>query len=187
MIAATNRDLERALAEGRFREDLYYRLNVFPIRVPPLPERKEDIPLLARYFAARHGGKANKKIEAVAPEAMDALLDYPWPGNVRELENVIERAVVLARGRRLEAGEWLPRPTTVGTPSSELASRPGPLPTVDEVQRDHILQVLNLTGWRIRGPEGAARRLGLKPTTLEARMKKLAIRRPSAGTSPGTP
>ncbi len=186
VIAATNRDLERALAEGRFREDLYYRLNVFPIRVPPLRERKEDIPLLARYFAAKHGGKVSKKIEAIAPEAMDALLDYPWPGNVRELENVIERAVVVARGPRLDPGEWVPRPSAVTTASLDRGSRPGSMASLNDLQRDHILEVLNLTGWRIRGPEGAARRLGLKPTTLEARMKKLAIRRPSAGTSPTT-
>jgi formate hydrogenlyase transcriptional activator len=184
VIAASNRDLEGGVAAGRFREDLYYRLNVFPIHVPPLRERKEDIPLLARYFVARHAAGAGRRIDEIAPEAMSALVEYPWPGNVRELENVMERAVVLARGPRLEPGEWMPTARRSAAPAADPDPPSGRTPSLNELQRDHILDVLNVTGWRVRGPEGAARRLGLKPTTLEARMKKLGIRRPSPHASP---
>ncbi len=169
VIAATNRGLEKAIEEGGFRPDLYYRLNVFPIRVPPLRERAEDIPLLVRYFVMKYGGKLGKRIETVPQRVMDALQAYPWPGNVRELENVIERAVIIGQGSELELGEWLPKPG--------VSPRSARLPTLQELEREHIIQVLELAGWRVSGEKGAAKLLGLKPTTLEARMKKLGIKR----------
>ncbi len=169
VIAATNRDIERAAQEGRFRQDLFYRLNVFPIPLPPLRERREDIPLLVRHFVLKHSVRLGKKIEVIPQKTMDALRAYLWPGNVRELENVIERAVLLSRSARLDAGEWLPQPGP--------ASGGAPLRTLDEVERDHILDVLERTGWRVGGERGAARILGLKRTTLESRMKRLGIRR----------
>ncbi len=170
VIAATNRDLEQSLEQGRFRSDLFYRLNVFPIRLPPLRERREDIPLLARHFVLKHAARLGKRIDAVCDDVIEALARLPWRGNARELENAIERGVILARGRRLEPGEWLPRP-------GESAAERGGAATLDEVQRQHILATLERTGWVVSGPRGAARILGMKPTTLEARMKKLGIRR----------
>lgn len=167
LIAATNRHLERLVEQGKFREDLYYRLNVFPIRLPPLRERGEDIRLLASYFIMKHGTKLGKMLETIPQASMEALLSYPWPGNIRELENVIERAVITSSGTQLALGEWLRQPAP--------ASRTGRIPTLDELERQHIMEVLQLRGWRVSGPSGAARLLGLKPTTLEARMKKLGI------------
>jgi len=170
VIAATNRDLERAVREGRFRSDLYYRLSVFPIRLPPLRERKGDIPLLVRYLAQKHATRLGKGIPRLPPATMDALQAYSWPGNVRELENVIERAMILSRGRELDLSWW---PTTAsGASGGEIGIR-----TLDEAQREHILAALERTGWQVSGEGGAARALGMKPTTLEARMKKLGIRR----------
>ncbi|MBI2468607.1 MAG: sigma 54-interacting transcriptional regulator, partial [Candidatus Rokubacteria bacterium] len=174
VIAATNRDLEKAMQEGGFRPDLYYRLSVFPIRIPPLRERRGDVPLLIRYFVDKHGRKLGKRIETIPQASMDTLTAYPWPGNVRELENVIERAVILSPGPRLDLGDWRP------TPGVALDAR-SPL-TLEALERDHILAVLELTGWQVSGEKGAAKLLGLRPTTLEARMKKLGIRR-----RPGTP
>lgn len=168
IIAATNRDLGDAIEGGRFRADLFYRLNVFPIHVPPLRERTEDIPLLVKYFATKYGARTAKRIETIPRATLAALVEYPWPGNVRELENVVERAVILSQGTELELGDWFSRRKRNG---------PGPLATLDDVQRGHILKVLEQTGWRVSGAGGAARILGLKPTTLEARMKKLGIRR----------
>jgi transcriptional regulator with GAF, ATPase, and Fis domain len=159
------------MEEGRFRLDLFYRLNVFPIRLPPLRERKEDIPLLAKYFAMKHSAKLGKTIETIPQKIMDALRAYPWPGNVRELENVIERAVITSPGPRLELGDWPPKPAL--SPRSERVL------TLEEVEREHIIEALELTGWRVSGEKGAAKLLGLKPTTLEARMKKLGIKRKS--------
>lgn len=172
VIAATNRDLEKALEEERFRPDLYYRLNVFPIELPPLRKRRDDTPLLVRHFVKKHGAKLGKKIETVPRKVMDALLAYPWPGNVRELENVIERGLILSPGPALELGEWLPKPTE--------APGKARLPTLDMLQREHILKVLEFVGWKVSGEQGAAKLLGLKPTTLAARMKKLGITRPNA-------
>ncbi|GIX47535.1 MAG: hypothetical protein KatS3mg131_1746 [Candidatus Tectimicrobiota bacterium] len=168
VIAATNRDLAAAVQEGRFREDLFYRLQVFPIQLPPLRERREDIPLLVRHFVQKFSRQLGKRIDTIAPRALEALQAYPWPGNVRELEHLIERAVILSPGPRLELGDWLPR-------SRLPAAR---FPTLAECERDHILAALEQTGWRVSGERGAAKLLGLKPTTLEARMKKLGIRRP---------
>ncbi len=170
ILASTNRDLERAVAEGRFREDLYYRLNVVPIHIPPLRERPEDIPLLARYFVMRFAARAGKRIGAISPEIERALGTYSWPGNVRELQNVIERAVILSQGVELELIAWPPRqPDSAGHRSAQ---------TLEEVERRHIQQVLERTGWRVSGEHGAARILGLKPTTLESRMKRMGLRRP---------
>jgi formate hydrogenlyase transcriptional activator len=169
IIAATSRDLEAAMREGRFRPDLYYRLHVFPIRMPPLRERTEDIPILVNYFAMQYAKKLGKPIEAVPQAALERLTSYPWPGNVRELENVVERGVILTRGRLLELGEWLRKP--------EALAGAAPPSTLDEIQRRHILDVLDLAGWQVSGAGGAAKLLGLKPTTLEARMKKLGITR----------
>jgi formate hydrogenlyase transcriptional activator len=169
LVAATNRDLTAMVAAGQFRSDLFYRVNIFPIRVPPLRERVEDIPLLARYFAQKHAPRANKHIESIPPEAIEAMKRYPWPGNVRELENLIERAVILSTGTTLHVplGE-LQSPATLAEPSTSLA----------DIEREHILRILEETHWRIAGPTGAAARLGMKRTTLQSRMQKLGIRRP---------
>src|SRR6266581_7854913 len=168
VVAATNRELEKLTQSGGFRHDLYYRLNVFPIRLPALRERKEDIPLLVRHFVRTYATKMGKKIETIPQSFMQALQDYPWPGNVRELANVIERAVILTAGPILELGEWRAKgPTPVG----------GQIPTLEELEQQHIISVLDRTGWRVSGEKGAAHLLGLKPTTLEARMKKLGITR----------
>ncbi len=169
IIAATNRDLEAAVREGRFRSDLYYRLNVFPIHVPALRERSEDVPVLVRHFVMKYAARLGKRIEQIPQRGLEQLTTYEWPGNVRELENVLERAVILSPGPELELDEWLPR-------------RPGDSAAADraslaEIERDHITRILRQTGWRVRGERGAAKILGLKPTTLEARMKKLGIER----------
>jgi formate hydrogenlyase transcriptional activator len=170
VVAATNEDLEAAIEAGKFRADLYYRLNVFPIGLPPLRERKDDIPILVRHLVMKHRTRLGKPIDSIPRAVMEALVDYAWPGNVRELENVIERAVILSRGSQLELGDWLPRPR-VTRQGAAIAS-------LEEVERGYILDVLETTHWRVDGPKGAARLLALKPTTLEARMKKLGIRRP---------
>ncbi len=169
VIAATNRDLEKAVRENQFRSDLFYRLNVFPIRLPPLQERKEDIPLLVRHLVLKYNTSFGKKIEVIPPKIMEALQAYSWPGNVRELENIIERAVIISQGSRLELGEWLPKPS--------IAPRASRIPTLEELEREHIISVLETAGWRVSGERGAAKLLGMKPTTLEARMKKLGIER----------
>jgi PAS domain S-box-containing protein len=169
VIAATNRDLAKAIEEGKFRADLYYRLNVFPIHVPPLRERKDDIPLLAEYFLGKYSKKLGKSIRTIHESTMRSLLSYGWPGNIRELENVIERGVVISQGTTLQLGKWFPQAGPVGGA--------GAIPTLDDVQREHIREVLELTGWRVAGEHGAAITLGIKPTTLEARMKKLGIER----------
>ncbi len=169
VIAATNRDREKALQEDRFRAYLYYRLNVFPIGIPSLRERKEDIPVLVQYFVMKYGTKLGKRIETIPQKTMDALRAYPWPGNIRELENVIERALVLSQGPQLELGEWLPKPGVSPTRAR--------IPTLEELEREQIVKTLEMTGWRVSGEKGAAKLLGMKPTTLEARMKKLGIKR----------
>jgi transcriptional regulator with GAF, ATPase, and Fis domain len=171
LIAATNRDLERAVSEGRFRADLYYRLNVFPIVIPPLRERKQDIPRLARHFAMLYASKMGKNVGTVSADVLERLTAYDWPGNVRELQNIIERTVILSPRGRFELG------AVVGAPAGE-SSKPQ-VKSLDDVERQHIAAVLEETGWRVSGERGAAKILGLKRTTLEARMKKLGIvRRP---------
>ncbi len=167
IIAATNRDLERCVSEGKFRSDLFYRLNVFPIELPPLRERKEDIPVLVKHFVHKYAARFNKKIEVIPERIMVALLAYAWPGNIRELQHVIERAVILSQASQLELGDWFRTST----------SQPSRVATLEDVERAHILDVLEITGWRVSGRRGAAQLLGLKSTTLESRMKKLGIRR----------
>jgi formate hydrogenlyase transcriptional activator len=169
VITATNRDLETAVREGRFRPDLYYRLNVFPIQLPPLRERKEDIPLLVRYLAQRYGARLGKRIPAVSQATMDVLQAYPWPGNVRELENVIERAMILSEGPELDLSG---SSRTIGGGGVGTGVR-----TLEDIQREYIRLALERTGWRVSGDGGAAELLGMKATTLEARMKKLGIKR----------
>ena len=170
LIAATNRDLEREVAEGRFRADLYYRLNVFPILVPPLRDRKEDVPLLAHHFLRLHAGKLGKQIDPIADRDLDRLVRYDWPGNVRELENVIERGVILSSGRRFAMPE-LDRSAQTGRGLDQPA-------TLAENERRHIVLTLEKTKWKVAGPDGAAEILGLPPSTLSFRMKKLGIARP---------
>ncbi len=172
IIAATNRDLGRAAAEGAFRSDLYYRLNVFPIVLPPLRERREDIPILVQHFVQTFAVRSGKAITSVAPAVMSALQAYAWPGNVRELENLVERATVLSSGPRIEPGDWLPR-LDADAASNALA-------TLAAVEAGYIRQVLQATGWRVSGDGGAASILGLKRTTLEARMRRLGIVRGKA-------
>jgi formate hydrogenlyase transcriptional activator len=171
LIAATNRNLEKAVEQERFRADLYYRLNVFPIAIPPLRERLEDVPRLARHFVTMYASKMGKSIGTVGEPVLRKLMEYGWPGNVRELQNVIERAVILSPKGRLELGDSLSAPVSGARSKS---SR-----TLEDVEREHILSVLKSTGWRVSGERGASKILGIKRTTLEARMRKLGIERPA--------
>src|SRR5215469_12998318 len=182
VVAATHQDLSKLVAERAFRNDLYYRLNVFPIQIPALRERHEDVPLLVRYFVQKFSRSLNKEVAYIPADAMDALVRYPWPGNVRELENLIERAVLLSPGKELR----IPRselksdaPVAIEENSfSPATSLAAPISTMEEAERQHILRALKQTEWRIAGPKGAATLLGMKRTTLQARMRKLGIRRP---------
>lgn len=171
VLAATNRNLQEDVKEGRFREDLFYRLNVFPINCPPLRDRKEDIPLLAHHFTAKFARKLGKKISEIDSSTLKVLSDYHWPGNVRELENRIERAVILSRDSALRLTDMPEAPITERSHDK--------LPTLDEIQRRHILDALRRTDWRVSGPKGAANLLGIHPQTLFARMRKLDIKRPT--------
>lgn len=170
-VAATNRDLGQMVVDKEFRSDLYYRLAVFPITVPPLRERPEDIPLLVRYFAQRYARRMRRRIETIPAETLTALCHYPWPGNIRELENLLERSVILSQGDDLRV------------PLSELKAQvpaaPNGLATLAAAEREHILRALREASWVIGGPSGAAARLGMKRTTLQSRMKKLGIARHS--------
>jgi PAS domain S-box-containing protein len=196
VIAATNRNPLQMVREKTFREDLYFRLNVFPIHLPPLRERRDDIPLLVQFLVRKFAKQIGKRLEGVAAQTMQRLEEYSWPGNIRELENVLERAVILAAGPILDiAPDLLPTSAAGSTraegrggkeetePSSPLpspASRPGsaqPMPTLEAVERDYILTVLQQTNWVIAGPHGAAKILGLHSSTLSHRMKKLGITR----------
>jgi formate hydrogenlyase transcriptional activator len=175
LVAATNADLAQKVAANQFRSDLYYRLNVFPIVIPALRERREDVPLLVRYFAQKYARRMKKRIDTIPAKAMTALTEYPWPGNVRELENFIERAVILTRGAELQL------PLTELKQRSKVVSVPrldGPV-TLEHAEREHIVHALGETNWIIGGPEGAAARLGMKRTTLQSRMRKLGITRPT--------
>jgi formate hydrogenlyase transcriptional activator len=209
IIAATNRDLFKEVQEKAFREDLYYRLNVFPVRLPPLRERQDDIPLLVHFLIKKYGQRIGKQLDGVSKRTMQQLQEYPWPGNIRELENVLERAIILAAGPMLDiAPDLLPTPAPVSssearpapTPSggdspasegsmkrSDLESKPSrgttqliagqPLAPLDAVERNYIATVLQHTRWVITGPRGAAKILGLNPSTLRSRIKKLGITR----------
>ena len=169
VIAATNRNLGELVDERKFRSDLFYRLNVFPIRIPPLRERRQDIGALARHFTRKFATQMNKQVETISDEAMEALLSYDWPGNIRELENVIERAVILSQGLSLalplkalhgrsELNDWTRLPTTL-----------------EDAQREHILRALEQSHGLVGGPDGAAARLGMKRSTLQSKMARLGI------------
>jgi DNA-binding NtrC family response regulator len=169
IVATTNRNLEEEVRKGTFRQDLYYRLNVFPITVPPLRQRKEDIPLLVEAFVSHYARQHRKGFTSIQAETMKALQEYDWPGNIRELKNVIERAVILCPGPVLKLAEKLDKPD---------GSAGSPLRTLEETEKDQIYKTLIHTQWRINGANGAAAILGLHPSTLRARMQKLGIRRP---------
>ncbi len=168
LIAATNRDLQQMVTDRQFRSDLYYRLRVFPILLPPLRERREDIPLLVRYFVSKHSRRMDRRIETIPPGVMNALVRWDWPGNIRELENFVERAVILSKGPELRA------------PLAELETSAAPPErdtTLESTEREHIIRVLREAKGIIAGPQGAAARLGLKRTTLNSKLKKLGIER----------
>ena len=186
VVAATNADLSKQVAERAFRSDLYYRLNVFPIQIPALRDRAEDIPLLVRYFVQKLSRRLNKAVEYIPADTMDALASYSWPGNIRELENLIERAVLLSPGKELRVplSEIKPSSSVATEPSSSFASLTSStslassISTLEDAERQHILRALKHTQWRVAGPKGAAVLLGMKRTTLQARIRKLGIRRP---------
>jgi len=169
IVATTNRDLEEEIRKGRFRQDLYYRLNVFPVTVPPLRQRKDDIPLMVQAFVERYSRKLGKQITSIPKATMKALQDYPWPGNVRELESIIERAVILCSGTVLQLADKL----EISSPTLSSALR-----TLEGSERNQILKILSEARWRIEGKNGAAAILGIHPSTLRARMHKLEIVRP---------
>jgi DNA-binding NtrC family response regulator len=166
IIAATNRNLKREIELGTFREDLWYRLNVFPITVPPLRQRTEDIPLLVEHFVAIYASKFGKTISEITPQTMQRLKEHSWPGNIRELANVIERAVIYTQGNVLNVVDVFEQ--TKEPMSAAMRS-------LEQVEREYIMHILEHTSWRIEGPRGAAKLLGLNPSTLRTRMIKLGI------------
>jgi transcriptional regulator with GAF, ATPase, and Fis domain len=170
VIAATSRDLKAEVLNKRFREDLFYRINVFPVSIPPLRMRREDIPLLVRHFVNKYARKNGRRYDTIPKSTMKFLQDQQWPGNVRELEHVIERAVIISPGPVLQLADW---------PEVEaLQTKEEPLKGLEAMEREHILKVLEETGWKIDGKHGAASLLGLHPSTLRFRLKKLDIKRP---------
>ena len=174
VIAATNRDLQKAVRDGKFREDLFYRLNVFPINLPPLRERREDIPLLTQFLIDKFASRVGKQVRDVSPPTMAQFMAYSWPGNVREMENVLERAVILGAGDNVEVD--------LGSAAPPVEQRLGPASpkpkSLEDVERRHIQAVLEQTAWVIDGPRGAASILNLHPNTLRSRLKKLGLSRP---------
>jgi formate hydrogenlyase transcriptional activator len=168
LVAATNRDLAEMVAARTFRSDLYYRLRVFPLLMPPLRDRQEDIPALVRYFVQKYARRMNRTVETIPAETLDLLVQYPWPGNIRELENLIERAVIVSPGPILRV------PHSELQPASEPA---GDNLTLRAAEREHILRALEATNWVLAGPRGAAARLGMKRTTLQSKMRKLGVER----------
>ena len=185
IICATNRNLEESIKASTFRSDLYYRLNVFPLQVPPLRERRSDIDQLATFFVSRYARNLGKKITSISEATRQKLLSYSWPGNIRELQNLIERAVILSTGPILELESDLTSVSAPSVSSNFEAEVPealryvdqSPLKTLQEVERDHILAVLQQTHGVIEGSNGAARTLGMHPNTLRHRMEKLGIKR----------
>jgi len=175
VITATNRNLNEEVSAGRFRADLYYRLNVYPITVPPLRSRQDDIPLLAQYFIKENALRMGKEIDQVPAHVMDRLIAYDWPGNVRELRNLMERAVIMTSGNVLALPEGLE--SGEPDPVKETESPAGDLATMEEMEIQHLIRVLESTGWRVSGPKGAAKILGLNPSTLRFRMKKLNLKK----------
>jgi transcriptional regulator with GAF, ATPase, and Fis domain len=169
IIAASNRNLEEEIKCGKFREDLYYRLNVFPITMPPLRQRKDDIPMLVNHFVAKFNKKIGKKIETVSKDTLKTLQEYYWPGNVRELESVIERAVIISQGASLQVIDRFDTARKAEAPAGHEVK------ALADLEHDHVLQVLQKTGWRIEGKSGAAVLLGLNASTLRARMRKYGI------------
>jgi formate hydrogenlyase transcriptional activator len=176
IIAATNHNLQQEMIAGRFRADLFYRLNVYPITVPPLRDRKEDIPLLVEYFVGRLSNRIRKVIRRIPSSTMSQLVAYDWPGNVRELKNVVERAIITSQTAELHLPEALTIRTSIPQVPVNLGN--GDLPTLACAERKYITHVLQSTGWRISGPKGAARTLDLNPSTLRYRIKKLGITTP---------
>jgi formate hydrogenlyase transcriptional activator len=173
LVAATHRDLVAMVADGRFREDLYYRLNVFPVMLPPLRERRDDIPRLVRHFTQQFARRMGRRIETIPSSVMDALVHYSWPGNVRELQNVIERAVILSSGSLLHVP-----PSDLPSTRAESSAAPAAAVTLADAEREHILAVLGEVDWVVGGPNGAAARLGMKRSTLQWKLKKLGISKP---------
>jgi transcriptional regulator with GAF, ATPase, and Fis domain len=186
VIAATNRDLAKEVERGHFRADLYYRLGVFPIEVPPLRERRDDLPALAQHFITRSARRLNLRAPRLTPAVLDALTNYDWPGNVRELQHVLERAVILGRGKSLELGELLPRSRSTSKSAPAAPPADEPLPTLAEFKRREralLASALERAGGKISGPGGAAELLGVKPTTLASKLEAFGLR----GTRRGTP
>jgi formate hydrogenlyase transcriptional activator len=186
LIAATNRDLEALVSEQKFRSDLYYRLNVFPVRVPALRERPEDIPLLVRHFVQQYSRRISKAIDTIPSETMTTLVKYPWPGNIRELQNVIERAVILTKGPilnipsddlRVSNANSMAMAAVAGShAASPSGSSQNMRAALDDAERQQIIAALEQSNWIVAGPNGAATRLGIKRSTLQSRMQKLGIR-----------
>jgi formate hydrogenlyase transcriptional activator len=171
LIAATNRNLQQEIEKGYFRSDLFYRLNILPINIPPLREHKEDIPQLVEFFLGNFNRKSGKTIGLIPKRTLDKLLEYHWPGNIRELENIIERAHVLSPGNKLEMGDWF-------EPQKSSIAEPTGISSLEENEKQHIMSALRYTRWKVRGENGAAELLQINPSTLESRMKKLGIERP---------
>jgi formate hydrogenlyase transcriptional activator len=168
VIAATHRDLKKMVEEGTFRSDLYYRLHVFPLTVPPLRDRREDIPLIVRHFVDKYAKRLNRQVDTIPARTMEAVVSYPWPGNVRELQNFVERAVILSPGTSLRAPLEELRQESTQTAQTNLS-------TLEEMEREHVLRALRESNWVTGGPKGAAVRLGMKRTTLAYRIRKLGI------------
>ena len=174
LVAATNRNLEEDIRAGRFREDLYYRINVFPLYVPPLRERKEDIPSLVHYFLKLFAARSQQAVDDVPAGVMEELVSYDWPGNIREMENIIQRGIILGHGRRFQ----LPDLGVVQFRTDQAGGSAGDFTTLEDNERQHILEALRRSRWKIHGSDGAAEMLRINPSTLASRMKKLGIRKP---------
>ena len=173
IVAATNRNLKQMVDEGKFRADLYYRLFVFPVTVLPLRQRRQDIPLLIRFFTQRYARKMNRVIDEISPETLEALTRYDWPGNIRELQNLVERSVILSPGRVLQVA--VPKP--VADSGNTMSNSSSAVSSNTSAGRERILEALRLSSGKVSGPGGAADRLGLRRTTLQSRMRKLDIER----------